>query len=410
MTRPVGYVVTRYPAVSHTFVLREVLALRRAGTSVVTYSVHRARASDCLAEEDRREAATTRSLRPVPPATLAWSIAQLAATHPVAFAGALRSGVSRGRGPRGKLWQFFYFLEAILLRRRCMDDGVRHLHSHFANNAADVARTTVDLGNRIEGRRAWSWSFTMHGPTEFEQPRRFGLAGKISDAGFVACISDFCMEQVRSTAPDALTPLLLVRCGLDLHHFSFVDRAGRSGPARVLCVGRLVHEKGQDVLLESVSRLVARGLELEVLLVGDGPTRSSLAEQVRRLGLREVVAFTGAVGQDSMRDLYAWADVFALLSRAEGLPVVLMEAMATGLPVVTTRIAGIPELVEDGVAGSVVPRDDVDQATNALADVLSDRAAALEAGRRAREAVVAKHDADVCVLPLQREFRRRAAG
>ena len=373
-----------------------------------TYSVHRSGPADILSVDDAHEASTTTALLPVPPLRLIAMAASALLRHPMAVGGALTAGLRRGVGGRGTLWQFFYFVEALLLRRHCRRDDVRHLHVHFANNAADIARTTVDLGQRMDGPGSWSWSFTMHGPTEFEDPARFDLAHKVEDAAFVACISHYCRGELGARVEPARRPeLVLVRCGLDLSCFPVVARSPVGEPLRILCVGRLVEEKGQDVLVAAVGDLVARGVPVALVLVGEGPHRPVIEAAVREHGLAEVVTLTGSVGQDEILAWYRWADVFALLSYAEGLPVVLMEAMATGLPVVTTRIAGIPELVEDGTSGFVVTPGDAVEAAAAFRRLAEDPAYATAVGANARKAVEVQHDIDGCVVPLQDALERR---
>ena len=408
MTRPIGYIVTAYPGVSHTFVMREVQALRRRGTPVRTYSVHAAPPRDVLSEDDVEEAASTANLLPTRAADVLAAVLLVAAPHPLTFVRAVAAAVSRGRGVRGRIWQCFYFAEALLLLRHCRRDGVRHLHAHFANNAADIARTTVDLGQRLDGAGSWSWSFTMHGPTEFEDPARFGLAGKVRDADFVACISHYCRQRLEELVEPGDRPeLVLVRCGLDLERFPVVDRTPEHDALRILCVGRLVAEKGQEVLVAAVAELHGQGVPVELVLVGEGPHRGVIEAEIATFGLEDVVTLQGSVGQDEILAWYAWADVFALLSYAEGLPVVLMEAMATGLPVVTTRIAGIPELVCDGESGFVVTPGSVLEATEALRRLAQEQDLALLASRNARRAVEAQHDIGNCVIPLDEVLRRR---
>lgn len=170
----------------------------------------------------------------------------------------------------------------------------------------------------------------------------------------VVTISDFGRSQVLTLLDEKdWSKVRGVRCGLNPEVFDL--RLPTEEPlVRVLCVGRLVHLEGQSLLVEAVARLRSEGLPVDLVLVGDGPKRSELEEQVRRLGLDDHVSFAGAVGQDEILDHYRAASLFCLPSFAEGLPVVLMEAMAVGLPVVTTRIMGVPELVEDGVSGRLV--------------------------------------------------------
>ncbi len=168
------------------------------------------------------------------------------------------------------------------------------------------------------------------------------------------------------------------------------ERAGRpAGPLRILFVGRLVPEKGPSVLLDAVAHLRSAPdpLDVEVRIVGAGPLADELRRQSVDQGTADRVTLVGPLGNEELPDQYAWADVFCLPSFAEGVPVVLMEAMATGLPVVTTAIAGIPELVRDGVTGRLVPPGRVDQLASALRDLADDTAdgrSALGQAARAR--------------------------
>lgn len=228
----------------------------------------------------------------------------------------------------------------------------------------------------------------MHGPTEFDDVTRYALAEKVRRARFVAVISDYARSQLmKLVEPAHWRRLEVVHCGVDPAHFEPVDRSGRSAPLRVLTVGRLVPDKGQAVLLEAVALLGARGVDVELTLVGDGPERESLQAAAGRS-----VRFAGAVGQDLVRAHYTAADVFALPSFAEGVPVVLMEAMATGLPVVSTRIAGIAELVDHGVGGLLVAPGRAEPVAEALERLAADPLLRARLGRAGRERVVARYD------------------
>ena len=232
----------------------------------------------------------------------------------------------------------------------------------------------------------------MHGPTEFSDVVGFGLASKVRSARFVACISDYCRSQLMALVePEHWAKLHLVRMSVDPDRYPLMieeRRARALGPLRVLFVGRLVPEKGPGLLLDAAA---AMSLPIEVRVVGGGPLRDGLAAQVERLGLRDNVVLTGPLGQDELPEQYAWADVFCLPSFAEGLPVVLMEAMSTGLPVVTTRIAGIPELVEDGVSGLAVVPGRPDLVAEALTALAKDPELRFRLGDTAQAMVRARH-------------------
>jgi colanic acid/amylovoran biosynthesis glycosyltransferase len=204
---------------------------------------------------------------------------------------------------------------------------------------------------------------------EFENVRHYALPAKLSHARFAVAISDFGRSQLMRLTPSERWPHIhVVRCGVDLHVYvpPAAARSTSSSGAEVLFVGRLLHGKGVTLLFEAIAELRRRGLELRATIVGEGPAREELESAACRLGLSRSVRFLGAVGQDDIREIYAAADVFCLPSFAEGIPVVAMEAMAMQLPVVTTRIMGIPELVDDDAQGLLVPPGRADALTEAL--------------------------------------------
>lgn len=384
-----------YPFVSHTFVQREVTGLRDAGVEVHTVSVRDAGADNVLSTADRDSYRTTEHLVPAPAGRLLQSHLEAFLHGPSAYASALRRAVVRAEPTaRARLWQVFYFVEAVLLWRLCRRWDVRHVHTHFANNAADVARIVVDLG-RAHDDRPWSWSFTMHGPTEFADVQRFGLPGKVRDADLVACISDYARSQLMGLVEEEHWDKLgIVHCGVDVDRFDLERGPAAPGqPLRVLCVGRLVPEKGHGVLLEAVGRLHADGVPVELTLVGGGPRAAALERRAAALGLGDRLRLTGPLGQDDILAEFARADAFALASFAEGKPVALMEAMAARMPVVTTRISGIAELVEDGVSGFVVTPGRADLLADALRTLADDSALREQMGQAGRSRVLAEYDA-----------------
>ncbi len=387
----VAYVVGRYPAVSHAFVQREVMALRAAGARVETVSIHRARPEDALSAADRAEAKGTYALLPVRlGALLAAHLSALAspAAYLSTLAHALRSGPA---GIKGRIWQLFYFVEAIMLWRHCRSRGVRHLHAHHLNQASDAAMLAVRYANAAGADPRWTWSFTMHGPNELYDVSRFRLAEKASSAASVVCISDFARSQVMGFVPEEVWPRLhVVHCGLDPTEFDGGEAAATGDVFRVLCVGRLVPFKGQALLIEAIASLRRSGLDARLTLIGDGPSRNDLERRAHELGLDDAVA--GAVGQDEIRAHYAEASAFCLPSFAEGVPVVLMEAMAMRLPVVTTRVMGISELVDDGESGLLIRPGRIDELTAALDRLARDPQLRSRLGERGREKVVAEFD------------------
>jgi glycosyltransferase involved in cell wall biosynthesis len=252
----------------------------------------------------------------------------------------------------------------------------------------------------------------IHGPLEFADLRQFNLAEKVSTAAFTIAISDFGRSQLMAVAErDRWRDIHVVRCGLELDRFA-VDRHGAQrelDEPHILSVGRLIHIKGQALLIEAIAQLSARGVAARLTLVGDGPTRAELERLTERLGVADRVTFTGAVGQDHIQSIYRSADVFCLPSMAEGLPVVFMEAMALRLPVVATRIMGVPELVEDGKTGLLVAPGRVDLLAGALERLIADPGLRSTLGRQGREKVLAEFDVDSSARRLRDIFGAVAA-
>jgi len=409
----IAYLTSHYPAVSHTFVLREVNALRRLGAEIATFSIRRVGADQLLADADRVAFESTYAILPPSWTRLIGTHVKLAATAPKAYLSTLTMALRDAPpGLRGPLWQFFYFVESVELWRECRRRGIRHIHTHLANVAADVAMLAAHLGSEVDSKRPWSWSFTMHGPTEFSDVRRFRLAEKIRRAQFVVCISDYARSQLMALSDPALWDRLhVVHCGIPLEQFtnSQSKDAGQGAPS-ILFLGRLVPEKGQAVLLQAVARLAERGHIVNLILAGGGPSRVGLERLAERLGIGSRSAFPGAVGQEEIHALYADASIFCVPSFAEGVPGVLMEAMAMRLPVVSTRIAGIPELVDDGETGLLVSPGRPDELADALERLLKDPSLCSRMGSRAREKVIREFNTDRSAEQLYARFKEELGG
>jgi glycosyltransferase involved in cell wall biosynthesis len=401
----VAYVCSRYPAISHTFVLREVLALRRRGVTVDTFSIRRTASTDLLTAADNEAFDTTFAI--LPPGWLRFTVAHLRALAlaPAAYAATLRRTLSLApTGVRGRLWQVFYFAEAIVLAREVERRGVDHMHAHFANVGSDVALLAASFGEAA-GRGPATWSFTMHGPAEFYDVHQHRLREKVDAASFVACISDFCRSQLMGLVPTKeWDKLHVVHCGLVTADFSPGSERVAGGPLRVLNVARLTGVKGHPILLEAVAELRRDGHDVTLTILGDGPERERLDQIARELEIEDAVAMPGAVGQDRVRHELAHADVFCAPSFAEGVPVVLMEAMAMELPVVATRVMGVGELVEDGKHGQLVPPARADLLAAALASLAGDPDRRARMGAAGRRKVQAEFEQDASAVRLAELF------
>jgi glycosyltransferase involved in cell wall biosynthesis len=402
----VAYLVSRYPAPSHAFLLREVGGLRAAGVEVETISIRRPGAEELLSDSDRAEAARTFFVLPAGPmALLAAHLGELARgprRYLLTIARALRLA---GPGWRAHLWALFYFAEAIVVRRHCRRLGIDHLHGvQFADGAGDVALLAAHrAGSRGRG---WTLSLAVHGPTELYEVRRYGLAEKVRGAGLVVVPSEFTRSQLLAQVEERHRQrIAVVHMGADLERFTPRPDSGRVGSeARILCVARLVRHKGQATLLRALDALASDGLFPHTVLVGEGPERVALERLRGELGLEGRVEMTGAVGQDDLPRLYREADVFCLPTLAETVGVVNMEAMASGVPVVTSNLMGVPELVEDGVSGLLVTPAREDELAAALRRLAGDPDERRRIGEEGRRKVEAEFDSRAQAARLSRLF------
>lgn len=407
----VAYLCSRYPAISHTFIMREILALRDAGFDVQTFTVRRVPPNELLTELDRAESARTRAILPAGPLRLLVAHLRAFLRRPAGYFRALLESLrDRPPGLRNAVWYMYYFAEAGILADELSRRGIRHVHAHFANVAANVARLAACI---CDG----SWSLTIHGHADFGDPVTSRLRSKIASAAFTACVSDFGRAQAMlQSDPNHWPRIHRVFCGIDPERFQPpADRPREfvapspDHPLKLLTVGRLSPEKGHLVLLAALHDLKQRGVPVHCTFVGDGPKRSQLEAEVARHEIQSMVTFAGAIGQDRIADFYATADVFVLPSFSEGLPVVLMEAMASGLPTVSSRITGIPELIRHGEDGVLVSPARPDLLAQAIADLADDPSVRRRMAASARERIVREFDSRVTVRPLVELLRERLA-
>ena len=376
MTLPkLAYLTGEYPRASDTFIQREVAALRALGHEVLTCSIRTTGAEHLVGPEQREEHARTFRLLAAARNPLTLLDAHLRALrHPGRYLSALMlAWRTAPRGVKGRAYNLIYFAEAAVLAARLRREGVEHLHNHIAMASCTVAM----LASALSGI---PYSFTIHGPDIFFDPRLWRIDEKAAWARFVACISDFCRSQLMCfAAPAHWDKLHVVHCGIDPDRYRIAPHDGQT----LLFVGRLAGVKGVPILLEAMAALKARHPALRLVLIGDGPERATLEALAKPLG--DSVSFLGYRSQSEVAEALAQADVFALPSFAEGVPVVLMEAMAAGVPVVATQIAGIPELVRHGDSGLLVPPGDAEALTEAIDALLAsaDRRRAMGSAGRA---------------------------
>ncbi|MFN8020989.1 MAG: glycosyltransferase family 4 protein [Acidimicrobiales bacterium] len=407
----IAYLCTDYPAVPHTFIQREIMALEARGHEVVPMTLNRAPESALLTDLDRAHAARTQVVKELSPAR-ATRLALDLLGHPVATLRGIRRAL---RGTRGDVERvrkhLLQFVEAVVVWRICRGQRVHAIHAHFGQVPATVAWFATAFDRDVHGRRQagrggapMTWSVTIHGWHEFVNQDLAMLAPKVEAADGVVCISHFTRSQLMRIADvTAWDKLSIVRCGLDPSEFAYRDPAPVEAGRRPTAVitARLSSEKGHLVLIQALARLRAAGTELQVRCIGNGPFEQVLRRAAADHGVDDLVEWVGVLPPAQVAAALREADVFCLPSFAEGLPVSIMEAMAVGVPVVTTYISGIPELVVDGRTGWMVPAGDDEALAEALRSALtSPRRAEITAA--AREAVVAAHSIATNVVGLER--------
>ncbi len=402
-TRPaalpsLAYLVSTYPTLSMIFVLREVLALRELGFRIETASINPPeRAPEAMTAAEAAEARRTYCIKRH---GLAGALAADLQTLLSDFPGYLRGLTLALRLARFDLRRLFfnlmYLTEAFMVGQWMKRHHLRHLHVHLASQAANV-------GLFVHQVFGFDYSLTVHGPDEFYDAAGKYLPEKIAAAEFIVCISSFARSQMMLQSPHAhWHKFVVVPLGIDPEVFAPRPHNPAPDPFEILCVGRLTPAKGQHLLIDAVNELGRQGRNLRLRLVGAGPDELSLRQHAARIACPERIVFSGAVNQDRIRDYYGAADVFCLPSFAEGVPVVLMEAMAMEIPCVTTRIAGIPELIRDGTDGLLVAPSNVDELAAALARLMDDEGLRARLGRAGRAGVLERYD-------LRRNVERLAA-
>jgi glycosyltransferase involved in cell wall biosynthesis len=395
----IAYLVNQYPKVSHAFIRREILAVEKEGVEVVRWGIRRS-AEPLVETLDVEEARKTHGLLDAGWWEMLREILRVLRTRPGRFLPALWHAVRLGFGSdRGILRHLAYLAEACLLVGWAARERVGHVHAHFGTNSATVAMLCHELGGP-------TYSFTVHGPEEFDDAPRLGLREKIDRAAFVVAISSFGRSQLfRHTDVRQWPKIKVVRCGVD-EAFLGPPPAPMPTARRLVSIGRLCEQKGQLLLIEALARLRAEGTAVEVVLVGDGELRPAIEDAIRRGNLRDSVRILGWADSAGIIKALDESRALVLPSFAEGLPVVIMEALARARPVLSTFVAGIPELVVPGRNGWLVPAGSADHLVAALRALLDTPVDQLsEMGLRGREDVRRQHDIATIARDLVGHFR-----
>jgi glycosyltransferase involved in cell wall biosynthesis len=295
---------------------------------------------------------------------------------------------------------FAYFTEALMLGRWMKRRQLTHLHIHFATAAANV-------GLYVKTVFKFPLSITVHGPDEFDNVSTQFLQEKIRVADFIFCIGTYAKSQLmRLSEPVHWNKIHIAPLGVDPSRYENKHIHYTGWPIHILCVGRLTPAKGQHVLICAARKLLNEGRQFRISIVGTGPDEASLKTATEKLGLSEYIHFTGALNQDAVHALYKEADIFVLPSFAEGIPVVLMEAMACGIPCISSKITGIPELIRSNAEGLLLPPSDVDSLHQALVQLMDNELLRESISRAARKRIVSHFNLDKNIARLHVLFTK----
>ena len=363
MIHRVAYLVNQYPKVSHTFIRREILALEAQGVRVDRYALRGWQDNSLVDAEDLSELEKTRFVQKGGMGGLLRETLGLALRRPGPFLKALRTALAMSRkAVRPWPYHLVYLAQACRLQRWIDDSGATHLHAHFGTNPAEIALLVKTLGGP-------DYSFTIHGQDEIEGAKRLHFPEKVGAAKAVVAISAYCRSQILREIPHQdWNRLTIVHCGLDDSYFDDAV-APPENTARLLSVGRLSPEKGHLVLLDAFAELRATHPRARLVCAGDGPMRGEITARIAALGLDDAVEITGWVDAARIRGELDRATALVQPSFIEGLPVVIMEAMARRRPVISTYVAGIPELVTPDT-GWLVPAGETGALAAAMRDCL----------------------------------------
>jgi colanic acid/amylovoran biosynthesis glycosyltransferase len=395
----IAYLINQYPTVSHSFIRREILALERQGHQVFRVSI-RGWDDPQHGNEDQLELARTRYVLRGGAMPLIFAFLRILVTQPMRLMKVIGLvwRVSR-QADRPLLFHIIYLFEACLIVSWLRAEKSEHLHAHFGTNSAVVAMLVHELG----GPR---WSFTAHGPEEFDRAKFIALPEKIRRADFVVGVSSFGRSQLfRNVSHDHWQKIHVVHCGIEPAFYVAAQKQPGS-QNRLICVGRLCEQKGQLLLIEAARQLSERGTKFELVLAGDGEMRGEIEALIARYKLQNMVRITGWISSDQVRDEILAARALVLPSFAEGLPVVIMEAMSLGRPVISTYVAGIPELIGTNQHGWLVPAGDIEALASAMQACLdAPPETVTRMGEASRARVLERHDVDKEAAKLAELFR-----
>lgn len=378
------YLIGQFPAINHSYLLAEVRHLRKLGFDVPVVSVSPPdRPLDKLTDDEREEAARTYYVKSVPVLKVVLLNLSEFLQHPLRYLRGLIFALELGRSsPKRAIYHLAYFAEAILVGRYMRQCGVSHVHASFSATVSLIVAKAFPV----------TMSFGVYGFGELHNPSETHLAELIQGALFVRSNSQYgCGQLMLWCNRREWSKLIYVPLGIDAADFVPGYRTP-SSPPQILSVGRLAPEKGQALLLDAIAGLRKEGYPVHLRLVGDGPDRAWLGSRAEELGISSSVEFAGWVDQARLMALYAETDLFVLSSLAEGVPMVLIEAMAMQIPCVAPHLAGIPELIEHGVDGMLFIVGDVGDLKKKIHHLLESLDLSAQIGKQARARVLRDYE------------------
>lgn len=398
----IAYVLNTYPAPSHSFIRREIRALERRG-EVVTRIAMRPFDGELVDQGDREEAELTNYVLARGFLAMLMAVFATGLRKPLGIWRALALTIRTARGSEaGYLKHLIYFLEAAVVARLVGENRADRMHAHFGTNSTTVAM----LASAMSGV---PYSFTVHGPEEFDKPGAISLGLKIERADFTVAISSFGRSQLcRQVDYQHWPSIRVVHCGIEPQHYDTSRPMPTTHPFTMVNVGRFSEQKGQLILIEAMAEVARRGIDVRLVLVGDGELRRPIERVIKREGLGDRVTLTGWLDETGVRAQIESAHALVLPSFAEGLPMVVMEAMVSARPVIATWIAGIPELMQDGKTGWMVPAGDIGRMADAICELAVTNFDTLRRmGSVGRARVLMRHNIDTEAAKLAAHFAQR---
>jgi colanic acid/amylovoran biosynthesis glycosyltransferase len=374
--------------------MREIRALGRQGVDVQIISVWQPKPIETTAYILAEWAKQTHFLLPSSFSIILRVVFSAAMGSPSKSLAAVRLAFRTSRpGLKGLAYQLFYLVEAMLAAETLKKAGVSHVHNHFGDHSGMITMLAAKLSGI-------SYSISFHGPHVFFDGKYAGIGEKVRYASFVRCISHFCRSQVMLLSgcedPSAFK---VIHCGLDVSRYHF--RLPRERVARIFCAARLAPEKGLDFLIRALKILVDKQYNIEMRIAGDGPNRAALQALAQTCGVAPHLHLLGTLSEQEVTRELDTSDIFVLPSLAEGLPISAMEALAVGVPVVATNIAGTSELIEHGKTGLLVRPTDPEALADAVIQMIRDFGLRKQIAELGRKKVLDEFDVDKETMKLR---------